>query len=168
MNIVTKIRHIALAIMTALSLSIVPVAAQEISPEHLELARKYVELTDRASVYESSVVRTGLEVLRLLTAQNPEIANDIDQAVGDTIRSYKDRKGELLDQFARVYAQRLTLEDLQVIVDFYESEVGQRLSKENFEANQQLQAVLGIFQRNLNTELLAAVRANLKERGFDV
>lgn len=168
MNIAQKIRQAIMALAATIVLVASPVTAQEISPEHLDLARKYVELTDRAAVFEVTVVRTGVEVLRLLTPQNPEIATDIDTAVGDTIKTYIERKGELTDQFARVYAQRLTMEELREIVAFYESEVGQKLSRENFDANNQLQQVLGLFQRNISSEMLSQVRATLKERGFDV
>lgn len=152
----------------ALLLGAAPLHAQEISPEQLDLARKYVELTDRAQVYEISVVQTGIDTYQTLLAQNPELSTELDEVVGNTVQAYRGRKNELIDQFARVYAQRFTTDELTEIVAFYESDLGQKLSQQNFEANQQLTAIVGIFRQNLNIEFLAQVRAAMKEKGFDV
>lgn len=168
MKTIMTIKSIISALCVAFLLNTSPVAAQELSPELLDLARKYVDLTDRSQVYEVSVVQTGIDTLRTLTGQNPELADKLNDVVGETVKSYRERKGELMDQFARIYAQRFTVEELTVVVEFYESDVGQKLSRENFEANQQIGTVLRIFQQNLRIEFLASVRATLKEEGIDV
>jgi len=168
MNRNHKLNSILCVVSAVWLMAAAPLAAQELSPEQLDLARKYVELTDRSQVYEVSVVQTGIDTLKTLVSQNPEVGKEINTAIGDTVKSYKERKGELLDQFARVYAARFTVDELQTIVDFYSSDVGRKLSKENFEANRQLSTVLNIFQQNLRVEFLAQVRATLKERGIDI
>ncbi|UJQ94794.1 DUF2059 domain-containing protein [Mariluticola halotolerans] len=163
-----KLNSILCVVSAAWLLAAAPLAAQELSPEQLDLARKYVELTDRSQVYEVSVVQTGIDALKTLVSQNPSVGDEINTAIGDTVKSYNGRKNELIDQFARIYAARFTVEELQTIVDFYSSDVGQKLSKENFEANRQISTVLSIFQQNLRVEFLAQVRATLKERGIDI
>lgn len=145
-----------------------PAMAQEVPPEQLALARKYVDLTDRAAVYEVTLVEIGLGTLRDITTQNPEIAKETDLAVGKVLEEYKDRKGELLDQFARVYAVRFTVEELQAIVAFYESPTGQKLAQANTEVNGDLQAVLQVFTNNTRSEFFAKVRAVLRAQGFQV
>ncbi len=168
MNLLSKTKRAIFLALAALFLVSAPVSAQEVDPGHLALARKYIDLTDRVQVFEVTVVQTSLDVLRVLTPLNPEVADELAIAVGDTVKSYRGRKDELLDQFARVYAQRFTVDELKEIVAFYESPVGVKLSKENFEANQQVQAIMTVFRNNLNTEFMAKVRATLKERGIDV
>lgn len=161
-------KNIIALVCALFMLNTAPVVAQELSPEQLDLARRYVELTDRSQVFEVSVVQTGIDTLRTLTGQNPEIADKLSDVVGETVKSYNGRKSELMDQFARIYAQRFTIPELQTIVEFYESDVGQKLSRENFQANQQIGTVLNIFQQNLRIEFLAQVRATLKAEGIDV
>jgi hypothetical protein len=168
MNMLSKTKRLISVALATLVLAVAPVAAQEVDPAHLALARKYVDLTDQVQIYEVTVVSTSLEVLRILTSQNPEVADELSVAVGDTVKTYKGHKGDLLDQIARVYAQRFDMDELKEIVAFYESETGQKLAKSNFESNQQIKAVMDVFQRNLNVEFLARVRATLKERGIDV
>ncbi|KRA55711.1 hypothetical protein ASD80_00010 [Devosia sp. Root635] len=159
---------VAVALSAAMLVVAVPAMAQEVPPEQLALARKYVDLTDRGAVYEVTLVEIGIGTLRQLTTQNPEIAEETDLAVGKVLEEYKDRKGELLDQFARVYAVRFTAEELQEIVAFYETPTGQKLAQANSEVNTDLQAVLQVFTNNTRSEFFAKVRAELRAQGFEV
>jgi hypothetical protein len=146
----------------------VPAMAQEVPPEQLALARKYVDLTDSAGVFEIALVEIGMGTLTELVTQNPELAEQTDLAVGKVLETYQGRKGELLDQFARVYAVRFTVEELQQIVTFYETPTGQKLALANTEVNGDLQAVLQVFTNNTRSEFYAKVRAELRAQGFAV
>ncbi len=157
-----------LVVAVLLSATLTSVApAQELSPEHLDLARRFVELTDQSRLYEVTLIETGISTMRTLVSQNPEIVDEVSAAIGEVIKRYADRKDELFDQFARVYALRLTQDELEVIVAFYETEIGQKLARENASANSDLKTVVQIYSTNLNREFFAAVRAILREQGID-
>jgi hypothetical protein len=162
------IEAIAALALAVASFAALPAAAQELSPEHLAVARQYVELTDSAGIYETALIETAVTTMRTIVAQNPEIVDEVDSAITTTLDFYKGKKGDLLDQFARVYALNLTMEELEEIVAFYESPVGRKLAAANSTLNESLQTVMGVFETNLKTEFYAKVRAELKEAGFDV
>ena len=145
-----------------------PVLAQEVSPEQLSLARKYVDLSDNAAIFEVTMVETGIDTMRQLVQQNPEIMEQVDAAVQKVLESYRPRKDELMNQFARVYALRFSVEELQQIVSFYESDVGRKLSSANIEINTDLQRVLGVFTNNVRSEFFAQVRAELRSQGIEI
>jgi hypothetical protein len=151
------------------ALAAVPAQAQvqEISPEHLDLARRYVNLTDSGGVYEALLVSAGIRTFRTLSAQNPEIGAQLNETVGRIISTYRDKKSDLFDQFARNYALVFSVEELQEIVTFYESPTGTKLAKANIEINETNKRVLQIFTTNLGREFFAAVRADLKAQGID-
>lgn len=159
---------LAVALSAGILALSVPAMAQEVPPEQLALARKYIDLTDRAAIYEVTMVEIGIGTMRQIVQQNPEILDQTNAAIGKTLEEYKDRKGELLDQFARVYAIRFTIEELQQIVAFYESPVGQKLSAANSEANADLQKVLQVFTNNMRQEFFAKVRAELRAQGVEI
>lgn len=148
----------------------VPAAAQqaEIAPEHLALARKYVDLTDKSNIYQVALVETAVQTMRTILSQNPEIRDPVDAAITKALDVYKEKKGDLLDQFARVYAMNFTMDELKEIVAFYETPIGSKLATTNATINQSLQDVMEVFQVNLRQEFFAQVRANLKEAGYDV
>ena len=62
------------------------VSAQELAPEHLALARQYVDLTDKANVYEVTLVQVGIDSLRTLLAQNPDKYEPVDAAITKVAR----------------------------------------------------------------------------------
>lgn len=166
-------RRLSLVLATVLSLAAagvgtVPAAAQELSPEHLAVAREYIDLTDQSGIYEVALLETAVETMRTIVSQNPEIMEPVDDAISKTLESYRSRKGELLDQFARVYALNFTIEELEEIVAFYQSPVGSKLAKANATLNDSLQAVMQVFEVNLKSEFFAKVRAELKAEGYDV
>jgi hypothetical protein len=163
-------KRTALVIAAMLALAAAPAIAQEteLAPEHLALARKYVDLTDKSEIYVVSLVETAMQTMQTIIKQNPDIVEPVDAAISKTLQGYKDRKGELLDQFARVYALSFTMDELQAIVSFYESPVGQKLATANASLNESLQRVMQVFEANLRTEFFAKVRAELKASGHDV
>lgn len=156
---------VAVALSAGVLALSVPAMAQEVPPEQLALARKYIDLTDRAALFEVTMVEIGIGTMRQITQQNPEILEQTDAAVGKVLEEYKGRKGELLDQFARVYAVRFTIEELQQIVAFYETPTGQKLATANTEVNSDLQRVLQVFTTNMRQEFFAKVRADLRASG---
>lgn len=140
---------------------------QEVSPEALALARQYVDLTDHGGIYETAIVRAGINTYKQLLPQNPTIADPLNKAIETVISSYKDKKGDLFDQMARLYALTFTMDELKQIVDFYSSPTGQKLSKANADLNPSLQRIMNIFSVNLSKEFFAKVRAELKAQGID-
>jgi hypothetical protein len=159
---------IAAFLALATAFAAVPAVSQELAPEHLAVARKYIELTDKSGIYEVSLVETAVQTMRTIITQNPEIMDPVDKAITKTLESYKGKKSDLLDQFARVYALNFTIEELQAIVTFYESPVGAKLATANATLNQSIQTVMRVFETNLKAEFFAKVRAELKAAGYDV
>jgi hypothetical protein len=158
------------AVVTAgmIGFAAAPALAQEVAPEQLALARKYIDLTDRGAVYEVTIVETGVETMQQIVQQNPEIIEQTNEAITKVITEYNGRKGDLLDQFARVYALRFSMEELQQIVTFYESPTGQKLAQANSEINTDLQRVMQVFSNNLKREFFAKVRAELRSKNIEL
>lgn len=154
--------------LVAAGLSALPSQAQEIAPEQLALARKYVDLTDRAGVYELTLTQMAVKTFQLFAPQNPNLEEQLKAAITKTIEALKPNKEELMNQFALVYATAFTAEELQQIIAFYESPVGQKLSSSSVANNDAIQKVMGVFTNNLGTEFVSKVRAEMKAQGFDI
>jgi hypothetical protein len=159
---------LAVALSAVILAFAAPAFAQEVPPEQLALARKYIDLTDRSAVYETTLVDIAIGSMRQIVQQNPEIRAQTDAAIEKTLEEYRGRKSELLDQFARVYAVRFTAPELQEIVAFYESPTGQKLAAANSEVNVDLQRVMQVFTNNVRPEFFAKVRAELRTQGIEL
>ncbi|MDB5562806.1 MAG: hypothetical protein JWN11_2224 [Hyphomicrobiales bacterium] len=166
-------KRVALVIGLLLSLSLMafsglPAAAQEISPDHLKLARQYVDMTDKAGIYEGTLVQTAIHTAQTILTQNPGLSTPINTAIEKVLADYKTRKGELFDQFARVYALNFSVDELKQIIAFYQTDVGKKLTASNRSINGDLQKVMQLFDANLQPEFYAKVRAELKSAGYSV
>eukprot|EP01036_Dinobryon_divergens_P050477 gene50477-67597_t len=143
-----------------------PALAQEIAPEQLALARKYVDLTDKAGIYEATLVQTAAQTSKLLSQQSPDITDKIDAAIGKVLDTYKGKKDDLFNQFARVYATTFTQDELQQIVDFYSTPTGIKLASSSQDVNAGIRRVMQVFTYNFGTEFVTKVRAELKAQGY--
>ncbi|WP_417580560.1 DUF2059 domain-containing protein [Pelagibacterium sp.] len=142
-------------------------AQQEISPEHLAKAREYVDMTDSAQLYERTLVEMGLRVMRLMIQEDPSLRDPLINALQTVYDSYLEDRGSLYDQFARIYAVRFSLEELEEIVGFYSTPVGEKLLGENAGINEDLQLALGVWSRNTGNEFLSRVRQELRNQGYN-
>ena len=159
---------VAVTLSVSLMALSVPAFAQELPPEQLALARKYIDLTDRASIFEITMVEIGIGTMRQIVQTNPELSEQADETVGAVLEEFRSRKSELLDQFARVYAARFTSAELQEIVTFYSSPTGQKLAQANTDVNAELQTVMQVFTNNIRPEFFAKVRAELRAKGIEL
>lgn len=169
--IMTRLSGIAAAAVMALSLTFgaaLPAVAQEIPPEQLALARKYVDLTNKAQIYEAIMAMTAQKTSQLLTQANPEIATQIDETIGKALQARQGKNDELFNQIARVYAVTYSTEELQQIVAFYESPAGQKLAENAMGVNQDVGRVMQIYTSNFGTEFVREIRAALTAAGYKV
>lgn len=167
----TSLRKLMAPAIVAVALAVggaAPVFAQEIAPEQLALARKYIDLTNKAGIYEAILVNTAANTSKLLSQQNPDITKEIDGTIGEILETYKGKNDELFNQFARVVAIEFTQEELQQIVDFYASPAGQKLTDKAQSINIGIRGVMQVYTNNFGTEFVSKVRAALKAKGFNV
>ncbi len=87
-------------------------------------------------------------------------------AISKMLEEYKGRKGELLDQFARVYAIRFThgrtAADRRLSID---SPTGTKLAQANSEINIDLQRVMQVFTGNVQAGILRQGARRTARRG---
>jgi hypothetical protein len=168
-GVLTRAKALFAVVLSATIIALaMPAIAQEVPPEQLALARKYVDLTDKSAIYETTLVETAVESMKQIVQQNPAISDQTNDAISKVLEDYKGHKGDLLDQFARVYAIRFSMEELQQIVDFYSSPTGMKLASANAEINVDLQRVMQVFTGNVRREFFAKVRAELRSKGVAI
>jgi hypothetical protein len=148
--------------------AVAPALSQEIPPEQLALARKYVDLTNKGQLYEAIAAMTAAQASQLLTQQNPDLGGVIDETIGKVLETRRGKSDALFNEVARVYAVMYTPEELQQIIAFYETPVGQKLASNAQKVNTDTAKILTVFTQNFGTEFVREVKAKLKEQGYNV
>ncbi len=140
-------------------------AAPQVSPEALALARKYIEITS-ISPYASALALVASQISSQIVPQHPDQAKKIDDTIRAVITTYKGKDDQFLDTIARLYAVTFTQAELQQIVDFYSSPVGQKLTQQRPGLAASQQEALGILQQQLGTEVMGKVKTALLAEGI--
>ncbi|MGJ8528378.1 DUF2059 domain-containing protein [Maritalea sp.] len=164
---IKRIAGLVAAAATAMMLT-VAAQAQEIAPEHLALAKRYVVLTDTGALFQRTILQTAQESVDHLVQQNPEIGEDILAGARDVAKEYLQGDNLVHDNFARIYAVHYTMDELTQIIAFYETDVGKKILAGNIEINKNLQTAARVAEENLSTEFAVRLRSHLKEKGFDL
>lgn len=168
MTFLPKLRRLTAALLISGMAFASPAQAQlEISPEHLAKAREYVDLTDSAQLYERALVEMGLRVMRLMIQEDPSLRDPLINALQTVYDNYLLNRDPLYNQFARIYAVRFSVEELDEILAFYNTPVGQKLLGQNATINEDLQLALQVWTRNMSTEFLSRVRTELRNQGYN-
>jgi len=139
---------------------------QEITPQSLALARKYVDMTS-AGLFTNTLALIASQISSQLTPQHPDQAGKINQTIGQVLTTYKSKDSAILDTFARIYAVTFTEAELQQIVDFYSSPVGLKLTAQRSGLAASQQQALSILQNTLGNEIMSKVKTALLAEGIE-
>ena len=124
----------------------------------------------------AGVARQFDEVMPLLTRQlsegfvavAPERADEIREVFKQLSVKFIDRKGELMDQVAAVYAEQLTHDELTAIAAFYRSPAGTKFIAIQPQVMRQAMALGQRWGAQLGREIEEEARRELKKRGIEL
>ena len=102
-------------------------SAQEISDEHLAAARAAVASSKTTRQLDAILPGIGDALKERLISGRPDVADQISTIVDEATLSLAPRRGDLETEIARSYARIFTVEELNEMSEFYNSETGKKL-----------------------------------------
>lgn len=164
-----KLRKImgAAGLAAALLFSTQGLKAQEITAQHLALAQEYVEV-NTIGFFEQGLLQVSLGAFRAFTKTNPDIGEVIQQSIVEVMNSYKDKNHTLNNQIALIYAVRFTPEELQGLLDFYDTDLGKKVLATSPAINKETDIAIKVWTDNLSNEFVSKLRALMKTKGHDI
>lgn len=123
----------ALVVLTA------PIAAQarDEASERLDLAHRFVSLIQPADMAKA-MSRSLSGLFPSVNELPPEHVNAVQETMSEMMQEYMPA---LFKAMAPVYAEIFTLQELQALVAFYESDVGRSMVRKSYEATPRVAAV---------------------------
>lgn len=153
------------SLLVALGAVSLPAQAQELSPEHVALARKFVDLSYKITTFEQTLIQTGIDVSSAILKQDPSLEKQSNEAIGNAISYFAKQKDDVLDQFARIYALRFSMDELKELNTFYETPTGQKLAGLQSKIDQEIVKLYQLYEQNMRKEFYARVRTDLIAQG---
>jgi len=162
--------HLALALVVGLSTSLLtsPVGAQAPDPARVSAAREMMQVAGVAKQFDELMPLLVQQLSQSFVAVAPEKADEIRQIFAQLPGKFIDRKGELIEQVAGLYAQELSVEELVAVSDFYKSPVGLKLLSVQPQIARQSMALGQRWGAQIGREIEQEARKELKKRGIEL
>lgn len=124
--------HAAALLIATLALATPGAArADNADPATLAKAKELLQVSNLAAMRDQMVALVQAQIAALVLNANPGQGDKVNRLINDVIQpSLKRRLPEYLDLAAGVYAAHFTRAELDQLVSFYKSPVGQKLVRE--------------------------------------
>lgn len=165
MNIQRQFCKIAFG--AGLILAISPVGstfAQDISADHLKVARQAIGALKVTSNFDNILPATAEQLKANLIQANPNFSDEISLTVDDEAIKMAGRRADLEDEAATIYAKKFSAEELAQIAAFYGSEAGKKLLQTAPSAGRELLRAAEIWAGGISRDLSAAANTTLKAK----
>jgi uncharacterized protein len=142
--------------------------AQDSDAARIAAAREMMDVAGVAKQFDEVMPLLAEQLSRGFVAVAPEKAQEIREVFGQLAVKFVDRKGELIEQIAALYAHHLTLEEISGIVDFYKSPVGAKFMSVQPQVMRQSMVLGQRWGAQIGREIEEEARKELKKRGIDL
>ena len=165
-------RHFAFALLFAMSLIAASsvtasnAVAQEISDEHLAAARAAVAASKTTRQLDAILPQIGEALKERLISGRPDAAAQISSIVDEATLSLAPRRGDLETEIARSYARIFSIEELQVISEFYNTETGKKLIEQLPLIGRLMTEASRVWSTGLQRDMGVIVSEKLQEAGL--
>lgn len=144
-----------------------PAAQNEAVDEaRLAAARDLLRVTGSYELFDTMTSLVFRSLSQQLLMSNPKIGKELAEVIGETQKLFRERKDELIEQIARIYAERFAADELKAVADFYRSPTGQKfvaalpeLTRKGFQIGEE-------WGKRIGLEAEEKVREELRKRGI--
>ncbi len=145
-----------------------PAAAQ--TSTQMVAARQLVEVSGAVAVYEGfpvSILEQAAGRL-VVTNQDPKFRAALVEVVTALRPEFANRKAEMIEQTAAIYATRFTEAELKEITAFYATPTGKKLVAELPKVAEATLFKIREIGDKISTEVTSRLREEMKKRGFAI
>lgn len=138
------------------------------SASAIALAKEVLVLKGSTNILDPLVVGVVEQTKNVLMQTNFNVAKDLNEVALELRKELAPRRDVLVEDVARMYAQRFTEQEIKDTLAFYNSPLGKKLiAQEPAFVDQSLQYAQA-WANKLSEEVIGKFRAAMKKRGYDL
>ena len=146
-----------------------PVAAQQQpTPAAVTAARELLALKGGDVVFTPIVSGVVETVKNVFVPTNPNLGNELNEVATKLRKDYESKRAELLNEVARVYAERFSEQELKALVAFYKSPLGRKMAMEEPAIIDESMRRAQTWGDALSGEVMSRFREEMKKKGHDL
>jgi len=169
----------ALAIVGTMAGAAAPAAAQtaaqpdvttvpQVSTGSLLLAKQIVQIKHVDEIFKPIVAGVVQKTRDMFLQTNFMYQKDINEVALSVGRQFGPRVSEVVDATAHFYASHFSEQELKDLLAWYQSPLGQKALAQEPKVLDQSMSYAGSWAENLSSEIIQAMRVELKKRGHDM
>jgi hypothetical protein len=165
----TKLGEIMRAAAVALlCLGATPAFAQDPSGSAVATAKELIEIKGGGAMFEPVIPGIIEQAKNTFLPTNPGLAKELTEVANQLRTEFLPRRAQLMEEIAKLYAQRFSEAELKEIITFYKSPVGKKMATEEPAVLEQSFQLAQQWASRLSEEVLQQYRAEMKKRGHDL
>ena len=142
--------------------------APQPSASAVALAREILVLKGSTNILDPLVVGVVEQTKNMFMQTNFAIGKDINEVALELRKELAPRRDALIEDIARMYAQRFTEQEIKDTLTFYNSPLGKKLITEEPQFVDQSLQYAQNWANRLSEEVINKFRAAMKKRGHDL
>lgn len=158
--------RVAAALLLAAAAS--PALAQAPSPDQVKAAREVIEASGAAASLNNIVPIFFDEAKQTFTRTRPEIAKDLDEVLKAIRPEFEQRREQLMNDIATVYAQSFSAAELAEIKTFYQTATGKKLVESLPSVLQASYERTQAWSQKMSQDIVTRARQEMKKRGQEL
>jgi hypothetical protein len=169
MTLTTLVRHLATAGLAFAWLGWAgPAAAQQPSPSAIATAKELLVIKGATAMFDPLIPGMIESTKNTFLPTNPGLFKDFNEVATKLRAELGTRRNEIVDQVARIYAQRFTEAEMKEIIAFYKSPTGKKFAAEEPVVIDQGLKQAEQWARQMSDEVMTRFRAEMKKKGHDL
>lgn len=141
-------------------------APENVDPARLAAARDLLVATNTDAQFAAIIPLMFRQMRQSLPGQGPNQQDEVNKVFDEIEKQFLDRRGEILDQIARLYALKFTPEEMNALGEFYRSPVGQKFIAAMPDIAADAMRLGNAWGRQIGREAEQKIRDELQKRGL--
>ena len=142
--------------------------ANPVTPAALAAAKELLVVKGATNMFDPLIPGMVESIKNSLLPSNPSLFKDLNEVAGKVRTELLPRRNEIVDEIARLYAQRFSEAELKEVVAFYKSPVGKKFATEEPTVIDQGLARAEAWSRKMQDDVMTRFRAEMKKKGHDL
>jgi hypothetical protein len=143
-------------------------AEKDVDPARFAAAKELLVVVGSAKQFDVVVPLITQQLENAFVNLKPDHAAEIKDVFRAIPEKFSQRKQELLDEVAAIYAGKLTADEINEIIKFYKTPIGAKFVQLQPELVQQSMQLGQAWGRKIGQEIDQEVRKQLKDRGVPI
>jgi len=142
--------------------------AAPVTPAALAAAKELLTVKGATNMFDPIIPGMVESTKNSFLPSNPGLFKELNEAAATVRAEFLPRRNEIVDEIARLYAQRFSEAELKEVIAFYKSPVGKKFAADEPVVIDQGLARAEAWSRKVSDEVMTRFRAEMKKKGHDL